>query len=132
MADYTSKNRQVVYTQKLKDSGKEMVKFPLEKEHIEQALMLFAGKGKQQALHDVLVLGLTGKMQDEGQINIMDVERDKMLGKLDAIKVLAAAARTDISKAASNPKTKTDDPTKIPTWKNLYRFLNDLEKLLND
>lgn len=132
MADYTSKNRQVVYTQKLKDSGKEMVKFPLEQEHIEQALKLFAGKGKQQALHDVLVLGLTGKTQDDAQINILDIERDKMLNKLAAVKALAAAARTEISKAASSPKTKQPDPSKIPTWKNLYRFLNDLEKLLND
>lgn len=131
MADYTSKDRQVVYTQKLKDSGKEIVKFPLEKEYIEQAQKLFAGRRKQQALHDALVLGLTGK-QDTNQIHLMDLERNMMLKKLDAIKELAAAARAEIAAAASSPKTKQPDASKIPTWKNLHKFLEQLDGVLNN
>jgi hypothetical protein len=61
----------------------------------------------------------------------MDLEREVMLKKLDAIKALATAARADIAKAANNPQTKQPDPAKIPTWKNLYRFLNELEGVLN-
>lgn len=122
------KDRQAIYKQRLKDSGKEIVKCALEIEYIEQAQKLFGG-GKQQALHDALVLGLTGK-QDTNQIHLMDLEREKMLEKLDAIKALADAARADIAKAANNPQTKNSDPSKIPTWKNLHRFLSELEKLL--
>lgn len=125
------KDRQAEYKQRLKDSGKEIVKFALEQEHIEQALNLFAGVGKQQALHDALVLGLTGK-QDTTQIHLMDLERNVMLKKLDAIKELAAAARADIAKAANNPQTKNSDPAKIPTWKNLHKFLEQLDGVLNN
>ncbi len=123
------KVRQAEFAQKLKDTGKEMVKFPLEAEHIEQALKLFAGRGKQQALHEALVLGLTGK-EDTNQIHLMDLERDVMLKKLDAIKELAAAARAEIAAAASSPKTKHPCPAKIPTWKNLHKFLEQLEGVL--
>jgi len=125
-----SKERQAEYTKRLKDSGKEIVKCALETEYIEQAQKLFAG-GKQQALHDALVLGLTKKEQNTSQIHMMDLEREVMLKKLDAIKALATAARAEIAAAASSPKTKQPDASKIPTWKNLYRFLNELEGVLN-
>lgn len=124
------KDRQAEYKQRLKDSGKEIVKCALETEYVEQAQKLFGG-GKQQALHDALVLGLTGK-QDTAQIHLMDLEREVMLKKLDAIKALAAAARAEIAKAANSPQTKNDDPAKIPTWKNLHKFLEKLEGVLND
>ncbi len=126
-----NKERQSLYKQRLKDDGKEIVKCALETEYIEQALNLFAGVGKQQALHDALVLGLTGK-QDTTQIHLMDLERNVMLKKLDAIKELAAAARADIAKAANNPQTKNSDPAKIPTWKNLHKFLEQLDGVLNN
>jgi predicted O-linked N-acetylglucosamine transferase (SPINDLY family) len=125
------KDRQAIYKQRLKDSGMDMVKFPLEREHIEEAQRLFGMNGKQQALHDALVLGLTGK-QDTAQIHLMDLEREVMLKKLDAIKALAAAARADIAKAANNPQTKNNDPAKIPTWKNLHKFLEQLDGVLNN
>jgi predicted nuclease with TOPRIM domain len=190
-----SSERQQRYLERLQQNGVQIVRFPLETVHIEQALKLFPSDKKQTSLHSAFVHGITSKLAttaeyQEQQVDMLDrerieamAERDQLREKNKAFKTVlddlqqdkaklqqqvaalteklqqvegklkdaqATAAhsagnealarvititregRAEVNAAANNPKTKQPDPSKIPTWKNLHRFLLRLEEVLNE
>ncbi len=141
--DKTTKKRQSDFRERIKKEGKEIARFPLENEYVEKALTLFSGY-KQKALHDALVKGLAEKEAEQEQVDLLDLERQRLAHELERFRQLAELqinqlaciaklvieAKEEIDKTCNSPRVKQANPSRVPTLKKLHQFILKLEDIL--
>jgi hypothetical protein len=100
-----------------------------EQDELKQQLAELTQAYKKKEKEEAALKQQLAELTQAAQAAAVETERPNLILQ---IKELVNNAEQEITAATQNPKTKQTDPSKIPTWKNLHKFLLRLNELFNE